>query len=70
MAQQVKDLVVLLQLLCHWFNPWPRNFNMLWVQPKKERKISYHTTYIFFLLSNFCFLQIPFKYSIFINLKF
>ena len=39
MAQQVKDLA--LPLLWCGFNPWPRNFHMLWVQltplpPKKD----------------------------------
>ena len=39
MAQQVKDLVLSLQwlrsLLWHGFSPWPGNFHMLRVQPKK-----------------------------------
>jgi len=41
-AQQLKDLA--LSLLWLWlllwcvFNPWPRIFRMLWVQPRKERK--------------------------------
>ena len=21
-----------------WFNPWPGNFHMLWVQPKRKKK--------------------------------
>ena len=41
-AQQVKDLVLSLQwlrsLLWHGFNPWPGNFHMLQVQPKKKKK--------------------------------
>ena len=36
MAQQVKDLM--LSLLWHRFDPCPRNFHMLWVQPKKKKK--------------------------------
>lgn len=32
MVQQVKDLA--LSLLCLGFDPWPGNFNMLWVQLK------------------------------------
>ena len=36
MVQQVKDLAWL--LLCHGFNPWPRNFCMSWIQPKKKKK--------------------------------
>ena len=39
-AQWVKDLVLSLQqlrsLLWCGFHPWPRNFCMLWVQPKKQ----------------------------------
>ena len=39
-AQQVKDLVLSLQwhrsLLWHGFNPWPRNFHMAQVGPKKN----------------------------------
>ena len=42
MVQQVKDLVLSLQwlgsLLWHSFDPWPGNFYMLWVQPKKKKK--------------------------------
>ena len=34
MVQQVKDLV--LPLPWHRFNPWPGNFRVLWVQPKKK----------------------------------
>ena len=41
-VQLVKDPVLsLLQLgslLWHMFNPWPGNFHILQVQPKKERK--------------------------------
>ena len=41
MAQQVKDLAWLLQwlgsLLWCGFNPWPRNFHMLWVWPKNKK---------------------------------
>lgn len=42
MVQWVKDLA--LPQLCHrlqlWlrFDPWPRNFHMLWVQPFKEKR--------------------------------
>ena len=40
MVQWVKDLALSLQelrlLLCHRFNPWPRNSCMLWAQPKKK----------------------------------
>ena len=39
-APQVKDLVLSLQqlesLLCHGFDPWPRNLHMLWKQPKRS----------------------------------
>ena len=42
MAQWVKDLVLSLQwlglLLWCGFDPWPRNFHMLEVQPKKKKK--------------------------------
>ena len=42
MSQWVKDLALSLQqlksLLWHQFNPLPRNFYMLWAQPKKEKK--------------------------------
>ena len=38
-AKQGKDLVVSLQqlglLLWRGFDPWPRNFHMLWARPKK-----------------------------------
>ena len=38
MVQHVKDLVLSLlwlgSLLWHEFNPWARNFHMLWAQPK------------------------------------
>ena len=36
--QRVKDLVLL--LLWRWFDPWPRNFHMWWLQPKKPTKHS------------------------------
>ena len=40
MAQQVKDLVLSLQwlgfLLWHRFDPWPGNFHVPQVQPKKS----------------------------------
>ena len=45
-AQWVKDMV-LPQLWC-WsklqlrFSPWPGNFHMLWVQPKKKKKEKTH----------------------------
>ena len=35
-AQRVKDLALL--LLLRGFDPWLRNFCMLWVQPKKKKK--------------------------------
>ena len=35
-AEQVKDLVW--SLLWRGFNPWPRNFHMLWAQPKERRR--------------------------------
>ena len=34
-VQGVKDLVV--SLLWHGFDPWPRNFCMPWAQPEKKR---------------------------------
>ena len=41
MAQQVKNLVLSLQWLWlqlwHGFGPWPGNFCMPWVQPKKKK---------------------------------
>ena len=41
-AQQVKDLALSLPwfrlLLWHRFDPWPGNFHMLWLQPKKKKK--------------------------------
>ena len=41
-AQWVKDLLLSLQwlgsLLWPRFNPWPRKFHRLWVQPKKKKK--------------------------------
>ena len=43
MAQWIKDLVSLQWLglqLWHGFNPWPGNFRMLRVQPKKEGHFS------------------------------
>ena len=36
MAQWVKDLV--LSLLGHGFDSWPRNFCMSWMRPKKKKK--------------------------------
>ena len=36
--QQVKELA--LSLLWCQFDPWPRNFHMLWAWPKKKRKNS------------------------------
>ena len=43
MAQHVKDPVLsLLWLrlsLCFRFDPWPQNFHILWMQPKKEKLI-------------------------------
>ena len=42
MAQWVKDpalsLLWLGSLLWCSFSPWPRNFSMLWVWPKREKK--------------------------------
>ena len=42
LAQQVKDSALSLQrqgsLLWPGFDPWPRNFHMLWVWPKKKKK--------------------------------
>ena len=38
MAQGVKDSVLSLQR--SRFDPWPRNFHVLWVQPKKKKKIN------------------------------
>ena len=45
-AQQVKDSVLSLQwlrlLLWHGFDPWPGNFHVPWVWPKKKKiKIFY-----------------------------
>ena len=41
MAQQVKDLVLSLQqlglLLWYRFDPWPGNFHMPWLWPKKKK---------------------------------
>ena len=41
MAQWLKGLMLSLQwlgsLLQHGFNPWPRNFLMLWAWPKKKK---------------------------------
>ena len=40
MVPWIKDLVFSLQQLGSlrwvWFNPWPQNFHMSWVQPKKN----------------------------------
>ena len=42
MVQQVKDpalsLLWLASLLWRGFSPWPGNFHMLWVQPKRKNK--------------------------------
>ena len=42
MAQWVKELALWLlwlgSLLRHAFDPWPRNFHMPWVQPKRKKK--------------------------------
>ena len=42
MAQEVKDPVLSLQwlgsLLLYGFDPWPRNFHMLQMQPKEKKK--------------------------------
>ena len=42
--QWVKDPVLspqqLRSLLCHGFDPWPRNFHMMWEQPKKKERNS------------------------------
>ena len=56
MAQLVKDLA-LLQLWCRsklWcsFNPWPGNFNMPLMWPKKKKKNNENHKEVFF----FCFL--------------
>jgi len=44
MVQQVKDPALSLQelVLLLWcgFHSWPRNFCMMWVQPKKKKKSS------------------------------
>ena len=41
-VQWVKDMTLSLQglgmLLWREFDPWPRNFHMPWVQPKKKKK--------------------------------
>ena len=39
-AQWVKDLGLLQLKLQLGFNPWPRNFYMPWVQPKKKKNFS------------------------------
>ena len=43
-VQQVKDPVLsllwLVSPLWHGFDPWPRNFHILWVWPKKGKKAS------------------------------
>ena len=38
MVQWVLKLPWLSSLLCHGFNPWPRNFHMQQVLQKKEKK--------------------------------
>ena len=46
MAQGVKDLTLSLLrlelLLWQGFRPWPRNFHMLWVQPKNNNNNNNH----------------------------
>ena len=48
MAQQVKNLALSLQwlwlLLWHRFNPWPRNFLLLQMWPKKNKKQNHRDT--------------------------
>ena len=43
MAQQVKDstssLLWLSLQLWHRFDPWPRNFHMLWTWPPKKEQV-------------------------------
>ena len=50
LVQQVKDLSLSLlwfrSLLWHGFSPWPGNFHMPWVWPKKEEVLIYATTQI------------------------
>ena len=42
MAQRIKDQALSLHwlesLLWHGFNPWPKNFCMLWMLEKKKKK--------------------------------
>ena len=64
MVQQVKDWLG--SLLCCGFNPWPRNFCMLWVWPKniymQEKNVngyhySFECTYSLLWVSEF--FQVP-----------
>ena len=55
MAQRVNDLALSLQwlesLLWCSFDPWPGNFHMLWVWPKKKKiKCQCNRTYIHFVV--------------------
>ena len=52
LVQWVEDLA-LLQLWCRLqlhlgFDPWPGNFHVLWVRPKKKKKKKELTAYVFF----------------------
>ena len=49
----VKDLV--LSLLWHGFNPWPRNFCMPWAWPKNGRNIQTNKSCLFYIIS-LCYL--------------
>ena len=64
MAQQVKDLVLSLQqlglLLWYRFDPWPGNFHMPQVQPKKKKR----TTPLFFFFSFCLFRDSPKAYGV------
>ena len=48
-TQWIKGLVLSLHqlrlLLWHKLDPWPRNFHMLWVQPKKRKEIPNNSIY-------------------------
>ena len=50
MAQQVKDLVLSLQqlglLLWYRFDPWPGNFHMPWLWPKKRIASAWYTLFL------------------------
>ena len=53
MAQQAKDLVSLLQLrslLWHGFKSWPRNFCILWMQPRKKKNCYFYEICIEWML--------------------